>query len=218
MLVQLHCGVDAVQVTWVDQLLPEIIPSQLPPQLPPQQAPDLATPLPPQRAWREVWAAIVDLITVPSAMYPPPAQSICKRTTWAASINDAWRRRTTAQTETSVLTIAVCALSVRPVLCISNCISMAGLTRGKPNWLWRVRLTFLAVAIHLLLWLNMVMSVGDLACSGLSLFLGFVLELMMHPVLSCPLVLHGKSHSWKSFHKSQSCFVVQATGRRIEMA
>ena len=170
MLVQLHCGVDATQVTWVNQLLPETMPSQLPPRLPLQQGPDPATPLPPQRAWREVLAATAGLITVPSVTYPLPAQSICKPTTWAASINAAWHRHTTAQTETSVLTIAVCAPSVRPVLCTSSCISTAGLTRGKPNWLQRLRLTILAVAIHLLLWLNMVMQVSCPACSRLSLF------------------------------------------------
>ncbi len=145
------------------------MPSQLPPQLPPQQAPESTTPLPPQRAWREVWAATVDLITVPSVTYQLPAQSICKPTTWAASINAAWHRLTTAQTETSILTTVVCAPSVQPVLCISSCISTAGLTRGKPNWLSRVRLTILAGAIHLLLWLNMVMQVRRTACSCLSL-------------------------------------------------
>lgn len=175
--------VDAAQVPWVNQLLSETMPSQLPPQLPPQQAPDPAIPLPPQRAWREILAATVGLITVPSATSPQPAQSICKPTTWAASINAAWHRHTTAQTETSVLTTAVCAPSVQPVLCISSCISMAGLTRGKPNWLWRLRLTILAVVIHLLLWLNMVMQVRHPACPGLLLLLGFVLVLIMHHVL-----------------------------------
>ena len=41
----------------------------------------------------------------------------------------------------------------------------------------------LAVAMHLLLWLNMAMQVMHPACSGLSLFLGFVLDLVMHHVL-----------------------------------